>query len=132
MKLLSDAQLTAIQNVAKRGMQTDVTIFRRSSTTGLEVTDDPYGSSVSYAELPETATQTSTVKGMLHSVTVPTMDVNEGQLVTVNTFRLWVPVGTDIRPGDQVEITGNTYTVIDTTADQTWPPFLECSLRRSE
>jgi hypothetical protein len=132
MKLLSDSQLSAVQRVAKLGMQTDVTIFRRSSTTGLELTDDPYGSTVSYAELPETATQTATVKGMLHSAVVPTTDVDSGQLVTVNTFRLWVPVGTDIRPGDQVQIAGNIYQVTDTTADQTWPPFLECSLRRSE
>lgn len=132
MKLLSDAQLTAVQSVAMRGMQTDVTIFRRSTTTGLEVTDDPYGSSVGYAEIPDTATQTSTVKGMLHSATVPTTDVDSGQLVTVNTFRLWVPVGTNIQPGDQVEIEGNIYQVTDTTADQTWPPFLACSLRRAE
>lgn len=132
MKLLSDAQLRAVQDVAKMGMQTDVTIYRRSTTTGLEMTDDPYGSSVSYAELPETATTTSTVKGMFHEVNVPSTDVDSGQLVVVSHFRLWVPVGTDIRPGDQVVIDGNTYQVSDTTADTTWPPFLECSLRRAE
>jgi len=132
VKLLSDAQLTAIQKVAIRGMQTDVTIFRRSASLGLETTDDPYGSSVSYAELPDTATTTSTVKGMLREVNVPSTDVDSGQLVTISSFRLWVPVDTNILPGDQVEIGGNTYTVIDTTADTTWPPFLECSLRRAE
>lgn len=132
MKLLSDAQLAAVQNVAKLGMQTDVTIWPRSTTTGLEVTDGPYGSSVSFSELPETATETATVKGMFHSQPTPTPDVDSGQLVTVNTFRLWVPVGTRIYPGDQVVITGNTYQVTDTTADETWPAFLECSLRRAE
>lgn len=127
-KLLTDGQLSSIQKVAKLGMQTVVTIYRRVATTGLETTDDPYGSSLSFVEQ-ETST---VVKGMLHSTPTPTPQVDAGQLVTVNTYRLWVPVDTDILPGDRVEIGANTYVVSDTTADQTWPAFLGVSLRLSE
>jgi hypothetical protein len=69
---------------------------------------------------------------MLHEMTVATPDVDSGQLVVAATFRLWVPVGTDIQPGDQVEIGGYTYQVSDTSAGETWPAFLECLLRRTE
>lgn len=110
------------------GMQTEVTIYRRTATSGLEVTDDPYGSSVSFVEQ-ETST---VVLGMLHSVPTPVAELDAGQLVTVNTYRLWVPVETDVRPGDRVVIGSSTYVVADTTADETWPAFLGVSLRLAE
>lgn len=129
-RLLTDAQLASIQQIAKLGMQTKVTIERRTATTGLETTDDPYGSSVSFDanEDPERAV----VYGMLHSTPTPVAQLNSGQLVTINTYRLWVPVGTEIDPGDHVLIADHSYVVSDTTADETWPAFLACSLRMAE
>jgi hypothetical protein len=126
--LLTDAQLGSIQKLAMLGMQTDVTILKRTASLGLETSDDPYGSSVSFTS----TSRSTTVKGMLHSTPTPVAIIDAGQLVTVNTYRLWVPVDTDVTNGDRVLIGTNTYVVSDTTADETWPAFLACSLRLSE
>ena len=126
--LLTANQLAFIGKIAKLVMQTEVTIYRRVATTGLELTDDPYGSSVNFVE----QTTSTTVMGMLHSTPTPMPEINAGQLVTVNTYRLWVPFDTDVIPGDRIVIGTNTYVVADTTADETWPAFLGCSLRLAE
>lgn len=122
MKLLSDAQLNAIQNVAMRGMQTDVTIMRQTTNLGLETADGPYGSEPSVPAA--AASGNVTVKGMLHSIANDLMSLDAGQLVAVHEHRLWVPVGTDIRNGDRVSINGKQYVVNDVANDETWPAFL--------
>jgi len=50
----------------------------------------------------------------------------------VNTYRLFLEVGTDITPGDRVMVGGAMFTVSDTTAESTWLPLLTASLRRIE
>ena len=56
-----------------------------------------------------------------------------GALVTVNTYRLYLPVGTDIKVGDEVVVGGDdVYIVSDTTAESTWMAVLECSLRKRD
>lgn len=130
-KLLTDSQLAAIQKTAMLGFQTDVTILRSDPSAGLELTDDPYGSSFGTPEaVPPPYGQT--IKGWLHSTPTPVATIDSGQEITVNTYRLWLPVGTDIRPRDRVQIGSNTYVVSDTTADSTWPALLSCSLRLAE
>jgi hypothetical protein len=61
-------------------------------------------------------------------------DIDTGMIVTSNTYRLFVPVGTDIQIGDHVFVGPNpdAYTVSDTTAESTWTALLTCSLRRRE
>lgn len=130
-KLLTDSQLGAIQKTAMLGMQTDVLILRTDPSDGLELTDDPYGSVVGDAE--EVPLSTSdTIKGWLHSTPTPMQSVDHGQTITVNTYRLWLPVGTDIQPRDEVHIGTHKYIVSDTTDDETWPALLACSLRLME
>lgn len=125
-KLLSDGQLASLQKVAKLAMQTTVRIYRRAVTTGLETSDpNPYGSSDAYALV-------ATVKGMLHSEPTPVAQIDGGQLVTVNTYTLRLESTADITNGDRVTIGANTYVVADTTADETWPAILACSLRLAE
>jgi len=128
MKLLSDAQLGAIQRLAELGMQTEVTILPQTATTGLEVTDDPYGSSVSYAS----ASTAKTVMGMLHSVANNTLQIESGQLVAVHDHRLWVPVGTEVTNGDHVLIAGVEYVVNDVNNGETWPAYLGLMVKTLE
>ena len=64
-KLLTDSQLLAIQKTAILGMQTEVTILRGDPDTGLDLTDDPYGSSP--GEPTVVAPPIGGVKGWLHS-----------------------------------------------------------------
>jgi hypothetical protein len=128
-KLLTDNQLEAIQKTAMLGMQTTVSIFRPTADSGLDLTDNPYGSAPG---TPQDITPMGGVLGWLYSTPTPVATIDAGQLITVNTYRLWVPVDTDIRPRDRVVIGANTYVVSDTTADQTWPALLSCSLRLAE
>lgn len=127
--LLTARQLRAIQKTAVLGMQTDVKIFRSTPDSGLDLTDDPYGSSVG---TPAEISPAVGVHGWLHSTPTPMASIDAGQIITVNTYRLWVPVDTDILPRDRVVINENTYVVTDTTADSTWPALLSCSLRLAE
>jgi hypothetical protein len=128
MPLLSLSQLSSIQKIALLGMTTPITILRRIVDFGMDMDDNPYGSSLEYTNV----TPSDGVLGMLHSTPTPEARIDDGQLITVNTYRLWVPVGTDIKPGDHIVIAMNTYVVSDTTVDETWPAFLSCSLRLKE
>ena len=118
--LLKDSQLAEIQKVAATGFKTPVTI-KRATISSNELGDDLVGTLATIIEL----------KGWLHSTPIaePTMD---GGVVTANTYRLNLPVGTDVRPRDHVFIGASEYVVTDTTADETWPAMLNCSLRLRE
>jgi hypothetical protein len=119
--LLSAAQLAAIRTVAERGMQTTCVIGRR--TTANNVYED--GGTVSWPTV-------ATVQGWLRSMPTPNQVTDEGSLVTANTYRLLLPVGTDCRVGDQVTIGADVYTVSDTSGESTWQAVLNVSLRKRE
>lgn len=118
--LLKDSQMKEIQFHAQAGMKTPVTI-KRSVVTSNELGDDNVGSL-------ETVVET---RCWLHSTPTaePTLD---GGIVTANTYRMNLPVGTDVLPRDHVFINDTEYVVTDTTADETWPAMLNCSLRLRE
>lgn len=111
-----------MQEIALSGMQTPVTIFRR---TVVAAGSDEYDDQLTFV-------RTETLNGWLSSTPTPVAEVNAGALVTANTYRLYLPVGTDIQPGDRVTIGARTYTVSDTTAESTWPALLAVSLRGRE
>jgi len=128
LKLLSEQQMEGIRRIAEMAMTTPVSILRRTGDIGLDLTDDPYGSSVSFNDV----TPQGGCLGWLHSKPTPVATTDAGALITVNTYRLYVPHDTDLRPGDHVVISTDTYVVSDTTADETWPALLSCSLRLRE
>ena len=111
--------MAALQAVAADGMVTPVTINRLTKSEG------DYGDVLSFVFL-------VTVNGWLYSD--PQAVITEvGQIQgLVNTYRLFLPVGTDILSGDQVVIGGNTFTCSDTNAESTYLPLLRCTLRRLE
>lgn len=118
--LLSDRQLAALQEIALLGMQTPVTIKRRS------VSESPYGDdAVSFVTV-------TTTRGWFHSTPTPIQEQDTGSVVTANTYRLFLPVGTDVRDGDQVTVGSTVYIVSDTTSESTWKALLACSLRKRE
>ncbi len=130
-RFLTPNQLDRVRDVALLGMITTITIERRS--------EGPIPAGGDYGDdfLAYTVTNESRrlqVKGWFHSTPTPQQDVDTGMVVTVNTYRLFVPVGTDIAPGDHVHVgtAPDDYTVSDTTAESTWLPLLTCSLRRRE
>jgi hypothetical protein len=128
-RFLTENQLERVRDVALLGMVTPVTIERRAE--GEIPAGGDYGDDfLSYATTTESRRQT--VKGWFYSTPNPVQEIDSGQVVTVNTYRLYLPVGTDILVGDHVHVGDMDYTVSDTTAESTWLPLLICSLRKRE
>jgi hypothetical protein len=116
----STKELDALRDLTVPSMTTTVLIQHRV------VTQNTYGDDiVSYAN-------GDTVKGWMFSTPTPMQEEDSGSLITANTYRLFVPVGTNIDPGDQVVIDTETFLVSDTTFESTWNVMLRCSLRRRE
>jgi len=117
--LISDSEMAGLRGVAEQGMQTPVAIWRRTTVQ----TDD--GRSDAYAF-------SSNAMGWLYSTPSPVITEVSGEMALVNTYRLFVPVGTDILSGDHAIIGAQTFIVSDTTGESTWLPLLRCSLRLAE
>lgn len=131
-QFLTDKQMQRVQDVALLGMVTPMVIERRSEGP-IPVGGDYGDDFLAYTTTNES--RRTTVKGWFFSTPTPQQDVDTGMVVTVNTYRLYVPVGTDIKVGDHVHVETNPiddYTVSDTTAESTWLPLLTCSLRKKE
>lgn len=130
-QLVTDSQLARIRDVALLGMITTIVIERRAE--GPIPAGGDYGDDfLTYTETTDSRRQT--VKGWFFSTPTPMQDIDTGMIVTSNTYRLFVPVGTDIQIGDHVFVGSapDAYTVSDTTAESTWNALLTCSLRRRE
>ncbi len=117
----SEAQLHQLREVTMSGLVTPVTIKRRSTS------DSDYGD----AEVVTWTTVLST-KGWVFSTPTPVQQPDSGAVITVNTYRLYLPVGLDVRPGDQAFIGSDTYIISDTTGESTWQAMIVCSLRKRE
>lgn len=120
--LVSASQMNALRSVAELGMQSTVIITRHTYDDTNPYTDD---------EVVITTT-TKTVKGWLRSTPVGDINNVNGQQAVVPNSRLFVPVGTDIRPRDTVTIDGNDYTVQDATTENTWKVLIRAQLERVE
>jgi len=70
--------------------------------------------------------------GWLWSSHSPVLTIVGGVTVLLNTYRLSVPVGTDVDSGDRVYLEGKQFIVSDTVAESTWLAVLRVSLRRVE
>ena len=124
-QLLTLSQLRKIQEIGERGMNTDVEIYSRKAFA--KDPSNPYGDEdVAHENAP------IKVKGWL--VTKPTerLDVGGGQVRTISTHQLRVPVGTSIKAGDRVKVGGEEFIVTDATNEQSWPEWTVAYLRGYE
>lgn len=117
----SEAQLHQLREVTLSGLQTPITIKRRSTT------DSVYGDDEDVVY-----TTVGTAKAWLYSTPTPVQRADTGSVITVNTYRMYVPYGANILPGDEVTAPSGTYIVSDTTGESTWQAMLVCSLRKRE
>jgi len=131
-RFLTENQMERMRDLAMLGMITPLTIERRAE--GPIPAGGDYGDDfLSYTQTNET--RRTEVKGWFQSTPTPVQEVDTGQIITVNTYRLYLPVGTDVKVGDHVHVATNPiddYTVSDTTAEGSWLPLLTCSLRKKE
>ena len=116
----SAKQLAALQKMSLPGMATPLTIQHRVVTS-----DDSGDDVVSFGPV-------ATAKGWMSSKPTPVQVENAGSIVTINSYRLLIPVGTDIQVGDKVTIGGDTYVVSDNTSESTWIGSMRVSMRRLE
>ena len=125
---LSQNQLKAIQKVALKGMVTPIKIQRRTDAAATSAATDYGDDALVWPETSES--KWNTVKGWFYSTPTKVQTVDTGAIITVNTYRLYLPIGTDIKPGDRVMVGPDEYTVSDTTAESTWLVLLNVSLRK--
>ncbi len=119
--LLTDTEMAAFREVALQGMQTQVDIYHRATVK----TDDGWES---------TWTLSSRVYCWIYSTPTAVQDEVSGKIVTINTYRAFFPVGTDLIASDKVVPVGGTieYLCSDTIDENTWKPMLRASLRYAE
>lgn len=125
--LLTSSQLASIQTLGLSGMTTSVGIYPTTLDTGLDNSDDAYGSTLTYASSPS-----ATVLGWLVGTWATSRDTGIGDINTTTLYKLRLPVGTTIRQGWVVKISGNEYLVEDAGTDQTWPEWLTCMVKRNK
>jgi hypothetical protein len=119
----STKEVAQFAKFALKGMQTPVTIARRTVSSDEEGDDV-----VTFTDI----TPPGGLLGWIHSSPAFIQRIDSGMLVTANTFVLYLPIGTDVQAGDQTIVGGEEYTISDTTEDNTWKGFLRCALRGRE
>jgi hypothetical protein len=138
--LFSPAVLAGLGNLGAPIFTTPFTIYRRHVAAG-GPTEDYGDDEVSYDLVgrpwPADEWSSQTVSGLLSQKLTPVQVEDSAQIVTINTYHLSVPLGTDIRTGDQVtaadEIGATTvFIVSDTNADMTLIVWIDAALRKLE
>jgi hypothetical protein len=124
MSLLTSDQMKAIRKLGELGMTQDVVLTRYIE---LDVTDEsnPFGSPESQYQ-----TYTRTVKGWLVSQMERTFDEDGTRIVAIHDLTLRVPVGTQIDSRDIATINGETYTVMESNIDHTWPEWTVAYIKK--
>ena len=123
--LLSATQLRNLQKIGENGMIADVEIYSKQAQA--KDPSSPYGDdAVSYSATP------IKVKGWLVTKPTQTQDVGAGEVQTISTHQVRVPVGTAVLAGDHVKVGGQEYVAVDATSEQTWPEWTVVFLRGYE
>lgn len=117
--LVSDTQIAQLRTVAYRGLDTSVTIQRRTATEGP-------------ADVVYTWATVTTAKGWLRAMNKPEVDLQVRYAGVTNVYRLHLRHDVDIRPEDRVLVGSETYEVQDTNAENTIQIFRTATLRRIE
>jgi hypothetical protein len=117
--LVSAAQIDQLRTVAYRGLDTPVTIQRRTFVEG--------AADVSY-----TWATVITTTGWLRGMNRPDLDLQVRYAGATNIYRLHLRHDIDLQNEDRVVIGGETYEVQETNAENTIQIFLTALLRRIE
>jgi len=129
-RFIYPSQLAQIAKyVSRLGMIDDIMVARRTPAASDPATD--YGDDlISFVETNDS--RRHWVKGWLYSMPATVQEVDSGAIITVNTYVLRVPIGTDILAGDEVTVGADTYTVSSINEENTWTVLIDCNLRKRE
>ena len=117
MSLISEAQLAQLRTVAYRGLDTTVTIQRRTPVEG------PADTTYTWATV-------ATATGWLRHMNKPEVDIQIKYAGALNVYRLHLRHDVDILPEDRVVVGGDTYEVQETNSENTIQIFRTAILRR--
>lgn len=131
-RFLYPSQIANISEfVSRLGMVDDIEVLRRTPNLDPLAPANVYGDdSIDFIETHDS--HRHWVKGWLFSMPAQVQEVDSGAIITVNTYVLRVPNGTDIMPGDEVIIGGEEYTVSSTNEENTWQVLIDCNLRKRQ
>lgn len=120
MSLISPSEMAALRDLAVSGMTQTFAVYHLVKATN----DD--GQSTTYPATPDFS-----VIGWNREITPNSMTAttNAGEIGTLETHRLLVPVGTDIRPGDKVTHGVDVFYVQHTSSSDTYQPYLSVAMR---
>jgi hypothetical protein len=123
----TNSELASLRKTAEVSLVDDVDIWPRAVNTDENDPNNIYEDSgaVSYA-------YRETVKGWIFSSPNQNAEAVGGIIGTLNLYRVFMPVGTEVTPGDRLFIKGDFFELIDTVDESTWLPILRCSARRLE
>jgi hypothetical protein len=120
--LLSASQMSAIQKVGERAMQTDVTIYNHDDFL-LDPADVNGDDQQSW-------TLWGTVKGWIAPILGGSFTEDIAWITAKGEFKLRVPAGTPVEPTDKCVIGGLEYSVVDSNVELTWPEWTTVRLER--
>lgn len=115
--LVSPAQLAGLRAVGARGFDTEVIIMRTLQT------ETPFGSDDVWATV-------DIVDGWLREMSNTKVGETVYVLSSTGTYRLHLPVGTDIVSGDEVIVDDGTYSVQNVNTENTLKVFTTAQLRK--
>jgi hypothetical protein len=126
------SQMNAIAKfVSRLGMIDDIEVRRRTPNVDPAAPANAYGDD-SIDFVPTQDSRRHWVKGWVYSTPATVQEVDSGAIITVNTYVLRVPIGTDILAGDEVFLDPDTYTVSSINDENTWKVLIDCNLRKRE
>lgn len=121
MELVSQAELSALEDIVVAGMKTDVAVLRLQT---IEVSDgDDYRGWV----------ETETTTGWLwEPPDYPTGGDVGGVIGAATDHRLFLRSGIEATPGDRIGVDGVLYEILNTNQSNTFQVMLRLALRRVE
>lgn len=121
MDLISPTEMEALRRIPLQGMTTPVSILKRQ-TIARDGADDQ-----------TVWVETETLNGWVWEVPDYPMGGEMGGVIgDAPAFRVYLPVGTDVDPGDQIGVDGVLYNVMNTNVANTYMPMLRVAVRRLE
>lgn len=121
MKLVTPAMLDAVRKVGAAGLQTDVTILRRSLVEQAEGDDDE-----------EVWAVVGTYKGWVRMDNNPRFEPDSGRIVSSGNFRIHLDPSVSVDEGDLARVDGQDYLVNDVNTDDTYRVFTTLMARRAQ
>ena len=141
LPLFTPNEIAAIQGLAKPGFQTLFRILRPaivnvdSQSPAYKPEEDFGDDELENLDVDANVTPVCEVRGWLFAwPLVQNVSDGAGQIGTIDTHELRLPVGTDILAMDIAirDDNGQAFIVVSTSDDDSWPDMLRCILRRRE